>query len=271
MSRRDELILRDYLEHIQQAIGRIQRYLADIDHTAFLANEEKQDAVIRNLEIIGEAAGNIQRHFPDFSAQYPDFPSKRPTGRAMRWPTAISRWTWMWSGKRWSAICRCLAFKSMRCFKRWPTTEGRRCYGRVRERRMTIARDLLVVAIGILAALPGHGETHASSGADRFLIDPPLTPQQRALLREMAQDQRLDSRVSSFFGITPARFANQAPDTQACFAAQYIVFRDVSRSKLPEDIRHFVSETMKRQDWCEPVVKAFTGGQTVGRSCPTMV
>lgn len=26
MSRRDELALRDYLEHIQQAIGRIQRY-----------------------------------------------------------------------------------------------------------------------------------------------------------------------------------------------------------------------------------------------------
>lgn len=39
MSRRDELALRDYLEHIQQAIGRIQRYLADIDHAAFVANE----------------------------------------------------------------------------------------------------------------------------------------------------------------------------------------------------------------------------------------
>ena len=67
MSRRDELALKDYLEHIQQAIGRIQRYLSDIDRAAFLANEEKQDAVIRNLEVIGEAAGNIQRHFPDFA------------------------------------------------------------------------------------------------------------------------------------------------------------------------------------------------------------
>lgn len=80
MSRRDELALKDYLEHIQQAIGRIQRYLADIDHATFLANEEKQDAVIRNLEIIGEAAGNIQRHFPDFSAQHPDFPLKAAYG-----------------------------------------------------------------------------------------------------------------------------------------------------------------------------------------------
>ncbi|XSG84103.1 MAG: DUF86 domain-containing protein [Methylohalobius sp. ZOD2] len=80
MSRRDALALKDYLEHIQQAISRIQRYLADIDHTAFLTNEEKQDAVIRNLEIIGEAAGNIQRHFPNFAAKYPDFPLKAAYG-----------------------------------------------------------------------------------------------------------------------------------------------------------------------------------------------
>lgn len=80
MSRRDELALRDYLEHIQQAIGRIQRYLADIDHAAFVTDEEKQDAVIRNLEIIGEAAGNIQRHFPDFAIRFPDFPLKAAYG-----------------------------------------------------------------------------------------------------------------------------------------------------------------------------------------------
>lgn len=40
MSRRDELALRDYLEHIRHAIDRIQRYLADVDQTAFLDNEE---------------------------------------------------------------------------------------------------------------------------------------------------------------------------------------------------------------------------------------
>ncbi len=80
MSRRDELALRDYLEHIQQAIDRIQRYLEEIDHAGFLANEEKQDAVIRNLEIIGEAAGNIQRHFPDFATMHPDFPLKAAYG-----------------------------------------------------------------------------------------------------------------------------------------------------------------------------------------------
>ncbi|WP_231363474.1 DUF86 domain-containing protein [Thioalkalivibrio sulfidiphilus] len=45
-----------------------------------MENEEKQDAVIRNLEIIGEAAGNIQKHFPEFSTKHPDFPLKAAYG-----------------------------------------------------------------------------------------------------------------------------------------------------------------------------------------------
>lgn len=80
MRHRDELALRDYLEHIRQAIRRIKRYLHGIDHAGFLANEEKQDAVIRNLEVIGEAAGSIHRHFPDFAAEHPDFPLKAAYG-----------------------------------------------------------------------------------------------------------------------------------------------------------------------------------------------
>ena len=67
VTRRDSLDLRDYLEHIQQALERIDRYLREIDYVGFLANEEKQDAVLRNLEVIGEAAGNVRRHFPGLS------------------------------------------------------------------------------------------------------------------------------------------------------------------------------------------------------------
>lgn len=77
---RDELALVDYLQHIHQAIRRIRRYLSNISREAFLENEEKQDAVIRNLEIIGEAAGNIQRHFPDFAKKHPGFPLKAAYG-----------------------------------------------------------------------------------------------------------------------------------------------------------------------------------------------
>lgn len=34
----------------------------------------RQDAVIRNIEIIGEAARNIDRHHPDFASRHPDVP-----------------------------------------------------------------------------------------------------------------------------------------------------------------------------------------------------
>ena len=33
-----------------------------------------QDAVIRNLEVIGEASNNIQKRFPDFAAAHPELP-----------------------------------------------------------------------------------------------------------------------------------------------------------------------------------------------------
>jgi uncharacterized protein with HEPN domain len=41
---------------------------------AFLGSELIQDAVIRNLEIIGEASNNIEKHFPDFSAAHAEIP-----------------------------------------------------------------------------------------------------------------------------------------------------------------------------------------------------
>ncbi len=41
---------------------------------AFLRDEKTQDAVIRNIEIIGEAARNIERNHPDFAAQHADVP-----------------------------------------------------------------------------------------------------------------------------------------------------------------------------------------------------
>jgi uncharacterized protein with HEPN domain len=43
----------DYLGHILKAIERIDRYTADMDDVAFLNSELVQDAVIRNIEIVG--------------------------------------------------------------------------------------------------------------------------------------------------------------------------------------------------------------------------
>ena len=64
----------DYLGHILNAIERIERYTDDIDEVGFLGNELVQDAVIRNIEIIGEASNNIQRVNAEFAAQHDDIP-----------------------------------------------------------------------------------------------------------------------------------------------------------------------------------------------------
>ena len=61
---RDEPRLADYLRPVREAIDRIDRYVEDIDEAAFLRNEMVQDAVIRNIEIIGEASHNIEDHYP---------------------------------------------------------------------------------------------------------------------------------------------------------------------------------------------------------------
>lgn len=71
---KDEQRLADYLAHILQAIERICRYTDQLDEVAFLQNELVQDAVIRNLEIVGEASNNIQKHYPEFAVQHPELP-----------------------------------------------------------------------------------------------------------------------------------------------------------------------------------------------------
>ncbi len=48
-----------YLDDILEAIHQIRTYLADQNEEAFANDRKTQDAVIRNLEIIGEATGNL--------------------------------------------------------------------------------------------------------------------------------------------------------------------------------------------------------------------
>lgn len=48
-----------YLDDILEAIQQIRTYLADQDEEAFKNDRKTQDAIIRNLEIIGEAAGKL--------------------------------------------------------------------------------------------------------------------------------------------------------------------------------------------------------------------
>ena len=66
--------LPDYLQHIALAIQRIRRYVAGLSASEFSADDKTQDAVLRNIEVIGEAARNVQRHHADFAAAQPQVP-----------------------------------------------------------------------------------------------------------------------------------------------------------------------------------------------------
>jgi len=59
---------RDYkqqLDDILQAITFIREYVKDMDYKAFESDRKTQDAVIRNLEVIGEAARTIPDEIRD--------------------------------------------------------------------------------------------------------------------------------------------------------------------------------------------------------------
>jgi uncharacterized protein with HEPN domain len=61
---------RVYLAHILECADRIERYLGQ-DREAFLRNTMVQDAVIRNFEVIGEAAKRIPEQFRIVHAEIP--------------------------------------------------------------------------------------------------------------------------------------------------------------------------------------------------------
>ncbi|MCC6683768.1 MAG: DUF86 domain-containing protein [Bacteroidia bacterium] len=62
MSKRDaKLLLSDILEAVQK----IKKYTAGLSYDYFIADSKTLDAVIRNFEIIGEAANRLPDEFKD--------------------------------------------------------------------------------------------------------------------------------------------------------------------------------------------------------------
>lgn len=49
----------DYLQHIEDAIAKIARFMAGKSDNDFMSDDFTQDAVIRNLEVIGEAVNKL--------------------------------------------------------------------------------------------------------------------------------------------------------------------------------------------------------------------
>ena len=67
----------DYLRDILDAAQKAERFIAGVELEAFQANDEKMFAVIRALEIIGEAARHIP---PALRARYPEVPWREAAG-----------------------------------------------------------------------------------------------------------------------------------------------------------------------------------------------
>ncbi|OGZ35356.1 MAG: hypothetical protein A3I88_03330 [Candidatus Portnoybacteria bacterium RIFCSPLOWO2_12_FULL_39_9] len=66
-----------FIEDILVSIEKIEKYTKKLNKEEFFENEKVQNAVIRRLEIIGEAAKNIPI---DIKNKYPDIPWKKISG-----------------------------------------------------------------------------------------------------------------------------------------------------------------------------------------------
>lgn len=66
-----------FIEDILESIEKVESYLEGLDYKKFITKSIVVDAVIRNLEIIGEASRNV----PDSIRElYPSVPWKRMVG-----------------------------------------------------------------------------------------------------------------------------------------------------------------------------------------------
>ena len=74
MSKRPILVL---IEDMWEAIGRIEHYIRGVSQQAFPEDQRTVDAVVRNLEILGEAANRLPE---DFTHQQTDIEWKKIVG-----------------------------------------------------------------------------------------------------------------------------------------------------------------------------------------------
>ena len=66
-----------YVEDILASIDRIQEYTRGLDEQSFSENAQAQDAVLRRLEVMGEAVKNIPE---SLRGKYPEIPWRNIAG-----------------------------------------------------------------------------------------------------------------------------------------------------------------------------------------------
>lgn len=66
-----------YVKDVLESIEKIEEYTKNITEDAFYENSQIHDAVLRRLEIIGEAVKNVPQ---DFREKYPEIPWRKIAG-----------------------------------------------------------------------------------------------------------------------------------------------------------------------------------------------
>jgi len=74
MSRRSIELL---IEDLWEAVEKVERYTVGFDHDNLIKDDKTIDSVVRNFEIIGEAAGKLP---PEFRDNHPDVQWKKIIG-----------------------------------------------------------------------------------------------------------------------------------------------------------------------------------------------
>jgi len=101
MPKRDPDLL---IQDMREAVQKIEAYIAGLDHAAFLRDSKTIDSVVRNLEVLGEAA----RQLPgDFTARFPLVPWNKIAGLRNRNVHANLALTSRSSGKSSNMISPC--------------------------------------------------------------------------------------------------------------------------------------------------------------------
>ncbi len=71
---KEDLTAKDFIGHILEAADKVLQYTKNMNRDQFYSDTLTQDAVIRNIEIIGEAANNLLEADPGIAARHPLIP-----------------------------------------------------------------------------------------------------------------------------------------------------------------------------------------------------
>jgi uncharacterized protein with HEPN domain len=72
--KKEDLTAMDFLLHMLEAADCVLQYTSGMSREQFYANKLVQDAVIRNIEILGEAANNLLYSDPEIAVRFPSIP-----------------------------------------------------------------------------------------------------------------------------------------------------------------------------------------------------